>query len=75
MYIIYTKFFLSCFSGVARYTDCKMFIRFAISDDGMKLVVNGKLETHCHDEVNSLTILKWNYFYLKCQFVNFIVVP
>lgn len=44
-------FLLFHFSGVARYTDCKMFIRFAISDDGMKLVVNGKLETHNHDEV------------------------
>jgi len=40
-------------SGLARYTDCKMFIRFAISDDGMKLVVNGKCENHCHDEVVS----------------------
>uniref|UniRef100_A0A7M5X082 SWIM-type domain-containing protein n=2 Tax=Clytia hemisphaerica TaxID=252671 RepID=A0A7M5X082_9CNID len=38
-------------SGLARYTDCKMFIRFAISDDGMKLVVNGKFETHNHVEV------------------------
>ncbi|XP_047129189.1 uncharacterized protein LOC100213006 isoform X2 [Hydra vulgaris] len=40
-------------SGVARFTDCRMFIRFAISDDGMTLVVNGKLEEHCHDEIVS----------------------
>lgn len=44
------------FSGIARYTDCKMFIRFAISDDGMKLVVNGKLEGHNHEEVCNLIV-------------------
>ena len=39
-------------SGLAKYTDCKMHIRLAISDDGMKLVVIGKYEIHNHELVS-----------------------
>ena len=37
--------------GVARFTDCKMFVRFVISDDGSRLVVNGFMGEHNHKEV------------------------
>ena len=54
----FQKYILIFFSGFARYTDCKMFIRFSISNDGMKLVVSGKFEMHNHEEVrNSFFII------------------
>ena len=53
MILVHDMIICLFFSGLARYTDCKMFIRFSISNDGMKLVVSGKFEMHNHEEVSN----------------------